>query len=257
MSLTRQAVTRGFISPHNRWYDVLLPWGLTGSAWIVLLLATSTKGLILFDHDYLLRVSHLPWLLALALFLLLWQVMIMAMMLPTSISVIALLAQGSEQKRQIWGRQAIFIAGYALTWTLFALIAFLGDMLLHWLVHQWFWLYLHSYFIGSVILVIAGIVQLLPYKKNSLHRCTEFHALIRQQPLPGAGYAILLGVRYGLLCIGSCWALMLVMVGLGMRNLVMMALLTAIVMIEKELPGGQRLRPIFGLALLALAAFLL
>lgn len=49
-------------------------------------IAFLTQWHVLIDHDYLLRSSHLPRLVALFVFLLCWQVMTMAMMLPSSLS---------------------------------------------------------------------------------------------------------------------------------------------------------------------------
>jgi predicted metal-binding membrane protein len=47
---------------------------------------------------------------------------------------------------------------------------------------------------------------------------------------------------------------MLVMFGIGMSNLVSLVLLTGIVIVEKETPAGERLKPIVGVAFLLLGA---
>ncbi len=69
----------------------------------------------------------------------------------------------------------------------------------------------------------------------------------------GSGAAWRLGLRHGMFCLGCCWALMLVMFGLGVGSLVSMAVLTGVMIVEKTFPGGQRLSPVIGLALLLLA----
>jgi len=46
---------------------------------------------------------------------------------------------------------------------------------------------------------------------------------------------------------------MLVMFGLGVGNLVSMAVLTGVMVVEKTFPGGKRLSPVIGIALLLLA----
>ena len=46
-----------------------------------------TQRNVLIDQDYLLGTSHLPWIVALFVFLLCWQVMTMTMMLPASRSL--------------------------------------------------------------------------------------------------------------------------------------------------------------------------
>jgi hypothetical protein len=54
--------------------------------------------------------------------------------------------------------------------------------------------------------------------------------------------------------LGSCWALMLVMFGMGVGSLLSMAVPTGIMVIEKTYPGGQRLSPVIGIILLGLSA---
>jgi len=61
------------------------------------------------------------------------------------------------------------------------------------------------------------------------------------------------GLRHGAFCLGCCWALMLVMFGLGTSCLAWMAVLTGVLVEEKTYPGNQRLSPIVGISLLALA----
>ena len=70
----------------------------------------------------------------------------------------------------------------------------------------------------------------------------------------GVGAAWHLGLHHGAFCLGSCWALMLVMFGLGVGSLLSMAVLTGVMVIEKTYPGGQRLSPVIGIILLGLSA---
>jgi len=69
-------------SPHQA--PVLWPWMLVIVAWTVALVAALTNQNSLIDHHYLLEESHLSRLLALVVFLACWQVMTVAMMLPSS-----------------------------------------------------------------------------------------------------------------------------------------------------------------------------
>jgi predicted metal-binding membrane protein len=70
----------------------------------------------------------------------------------------------------------------------------------------------------------------------------------------GAAAAFRLGRGHGIFCLGCCWALMLLMFAAGVASFVWMAVLTALMVYEKTAPGGRRLVPIAGVALLALAA---
>ncbi len=70
----------------------------------------------------------------------------------------------------------------------------------------------------------------------------------RPVPLLGGGGPRWRDVR----CLGCCWALMLVMFGVGVGNLAGMAALTGAMVIEKTVPGGKRLSPVIGIILLLL-----
>jgi len=50
---------------------------------------------------------------------------------------------------------------------------------------------------------------------------------------------------------------MLVMFGIGMSNLLSIVLLTGVMLIEKEVPAGERLKPIIGMAFLLLGVLLI
>ena len=120
-------------------------------------------------------------------------------------------------------------------------------------MHSWVWLYLHSWVIGAATLALAGGFQFSPLKERCLKQCrTPFSFFVRYYR-KGSGAAWRLGLRHGMFCLGCCWALMLVMFGLGVGSLVSMAVLTGVMVVEKTFPGGQRLSPVIGIALLLLA----
>jgi predicted metal-binding membrane protein len=232
----------------------LWPWVLVLIAWCLIVIASSTNQLHWIDHTYLLSTSRLSWLAACLAFLASWQLMTVAMMLPSTFSMFSRITVSSLTRGSLWIVQVMFLLAYAAVWTIFALVAFVSDTLLHQVVKQWFWLYSHSWLIGMTLLVIAGCFQFSPLKRWCLQRCgnpSSICALDDQQPIRSAGY---LGWRYGWFCLGSCWALMFVLFSLGGKSLLSMALLAVVVLVEKEFPGNQHVRPVIGVALL-LAAF--
>src|SRR5438876_5100918 len=154
-------------SSHSR-APVIWPWFLIIAAWTVALLAAFTKQTFLMNHNYLLTQSHLSWLVALVVFLASWQVMTVAMMLPSSMPLVYVMVLTSRRQRHPWATQAAFLAGYAFVWTAFALAAFLADTMVHRLVRNWFWLYIHSWLIGAVTFAIADGFQFSPLKQHCL-----------------------------------------------------------------------------------------
>ena len=232
---------------------VLWPWAMIIASWTLALLAVLTNQTYLINHHYLLEESHLPMFTALVVFLACWQVMTGAMMLPSSLPMMYMMVHASRKQRHPLVVQMAFLAGYAVVWTGFAVAAFLGDTQIHRLVHSWLWLYLHSWLIGAVTLAIAGGFQFSPLKERCLKQCRSPFSFFVRYYRKGSGAAWRLGLRHGMFCLGCCWALMLVMFGLGVGSLVSMAALTGVMVVEKTFPGGRRLSPVIGIALLLLA----
>src|SRR5438046_517628 len=135
---------------------VLWPWLLVIVAWTVALVAALTNQNSLIDHYYLLEESHLSPLLALVVFLACWQVMTVAMMLPSSMPLVSMLVHASRQQPHPRAVQAAFLAGYALVWTAFALGAFVGDIQIRWLVHYGFWFCTIPWAVGCATVVFHG-----------------------------------------------------------------------------------------------------
>ena len=69
--------------------------------------------------------------------------------------------------------------------------------------------------------------------------------------------ALYLGLRHGAHCVGCCWALMALMLGVGTMNIGWTAALTAVMLAEKVLPGGRLIGRAVGLALIVWGGALL
>jgi predicted metal-binding membrane protein len=239
-------------SRRGRRVPVLWPWLLVAVAWGVLVLAGLLHQTFLLDHHYLLQASGLPWLAALEVFLLCWQVMTVAMMLPSSMPMVQLVVYAARRQARPVAVPLAFLAGYGVIWTAFAAGAFLADTLVHRLVDLWPWLAVHAWLIAAVTFFIAALFQFSPWKERCLDRCRTPLGFFLHSYRKSVGPAWRLGVRHGGYCLGCCWALMLVMFGVGVGNLAGMAALTGAMVIEKTVPGGKRLSPFIGIMLLLL-----
>src|SRR5439155_4289190 len=110
----------------RRRVPVIWPWVVVVAAWTLALLAVLTNQSYLINHHYLLEQSHLPVLLALVVFLACWQVMTVGMMLPSSMPMVYMIVHAGRQQKRSYAVRLAFLAGYAVVWTAFALVAFLG-----------------------------------------------------------------------------------------------------------------------------------
>ena len=89
------------------------------------------------------------------------------------------------------------------------------------------------------MLLAAGLYQLLPLKHVCLSHCRAPASFLSRHWQPRAFGALRLGVIHGAYCVGCCWMLMSLLFVGGVMNLVWIAALTALVLIEKALPAGQ------------------
>ena len=137
-------------------------------------------------------------------------------------------------------------------WSAFGLVAFIGDMGLHRLVHDWAWLGAHQYVIAGSTLLLAGAFQFSDLKDRCLSECRHPGTFLMQHYGRGSRAALRLGIAHGRFCVGCCWALMLIGFAAGVASLWWMAALTAVMVVEKTARDGERyVRPI-GCFLLAL-----
>jgi predicted metal-binding membrane protein len=194
---------------------------------------------------------------ALLLFLVSWQVMVAAMMLPSSLPMVRMFSVASARVPGRGRVLAAFVGAYALVWSAFGLLAFLGDAGLHAAVASSPWLESNDWAIAPSVLLLAGAFQFTPLKDACLRACRHPASFMRRHYRRGAGGAFELGARHGLFCVGCCWALMLVMFAVGAASLVWMAVLTALMVHEKTRPSGARTVPLTGTILLAAGSTLM
>jgi predicted metal-binding membrane protein len=207
-------------------------------------------------HDTLIE-GGLPRWAALALFLVAWQAMIAAMMLPSSLPLIALFARAAANQSHPRRAAAAFVGGYAAVWSLFGAVAFIGDMGVHQAVDAWPWLHERPWLIGGSTLLLAGAFQFSSLKDRCLHECRRPEAFLVGRYARGLPAAFRIGREHGLFCLGCCWALMLLMFAAGVANLAWMGALTLVMVIEKTARVGERAVGVIGVVLLLLGALAL
>lgn len=199
------------------------------AAWVVAVGAQLTGEAALLHHHTLIEGGAPLWI-AVALFLVGWQVMIAAMMLPASLPSMGAFSSAVHRARR---RHALaeFLSAYALAWSIFGLLAFMGDDVLHHIVDATPWLADRPWLIEASILALAGAYQFSPLKRRGLAACRHPAALAQSSEVVDRG-SFHLGLGHGLACLGSSWALMLLMFAEGFANLAWMAALTAVMVYE-------------------------
>jgi predicted metal-binding membrane protein len=227
--------------------------GAIAFAWALAITAQAAGDTAELHHKALIH-SSLPRIVALLVFLLAWQAMIAAMMLPSSLPLIRLFARASAGQPEPGRAMAAFLGGYAAEWTAFGALAFIGDMGIHAAVDSWSWLGRQDYLIAGATFAIAGAFQFSALKEACLRQCRHPASYLMTHYERGVRGGFRLGRGHGAYCMGCCWALMLVMFGAGVASVWWMAILTGLMVYEKTAPGGRRAVPVAGIAFLALAA---
>jgi predicted metal-binding membrane protein len=227
-----------------------------GAAWVAAVAAETSGVANSLHHDTLLEGGP-GFGPALLLFLAAWQVMVAAMMLPSSMPLVRMYAAASAGAPDRGRALAAFLGAYAVVWSAFGLVAFAGDAALHAGVAASPWLLEHDWAIAPSVLLLAGGFQFTPLKDACLRACRHPASFLRRHYRRGTGGGFALGARHGLFCVGCCWALMLVMFAAGAASLIWMAALTAVMVHEKTRPSGAATVPLTGVVLLAVGSTLM
>lgn len=226
--------------------------------WAALLVAAALAWALMVDQSWRMGPGLGSMGFALPAFLAMWVPMMAAMMFPALAPVAILWCRSInrvETGTRLVARQGSFVLGYLVVWTGYGLAAFgllLGAERL--VGHssgaaRW---------IGASVYLAAGLYQLTPLKRVCLRHCrSPLGQFLRFGSLRGRGVDFRVGLLHGGYCVGCCWALMLILVGVGVMNLVAMVALTALIFLEKVWRYGNTLAwavsVIFGvLALLTL-----
>jgi len=177
-------------------------------------------------------------------FLGVWVVMMVAMMFPTAAPMILCfrtIQAGKRERGQPSTPTWVFVAAYLAVWTVFGVLAYLVAVGAQRLADESKWLMEHAAEIGGVVLMLAGLYQLTPLKEACLTRCRTPLGFIMTRWQDGYGGAFRMGLSHGLYCLGCCWFLFVILFPLGVMNVVVMALLTALIFAEKSLTWGRTL----------------
>jgi len=167
-----------------------------------------------------------------------WAVMMAGMMIPPELP--ALLRLRPLQA-------GLFACGYLAPWVAFSFAAAAGHAALHdagLLDHR---MALMGHAAAAAVLALAGICQLCPFKRACLLRC---RGAIVQAP------TLLSSLGAGLASVASCGVLMLVLFASGVMNVLAMAALTLVLVLERALPARVPVSAAAGVALLACAAWM-
>ena len=145
--------------------------------------------------------------------------------------------------------------GYLLVWTAAALPAYALALLAERLVAS---RPTAAKVLACTIFVACGMYQLTPIKDRCLARCrSPLGFVLKYGSYRGRLRDLRVGMSHGGFCLACCWALMLVLIAVGLMNLAAMVVLAAVVLTEKTWSRGPQFSRLVGLAALVLAVVVL
>ena len=185
-------------------------------------------------------------------FLGMWVAMMVAMMFPTIAPFV--LAHRMVVKRRGGGGfpTVTFVGGYLVVWSLIGVVPLIGflafrDLSADAADSRW----LPT--LAGAILVVAGTYQFTRWKALCLKHCRSPMSFLMTHDFGGgARSAFKAGLNHGAYCLGCCWALMAVLVVVGLMNLVWMAGIAIVFLAEKNWRHGVALTKIVGAGLIGL-----
>lgn len=179
--------------------------------------------------------------------ILMWALMSAAMMAPTALPAFATYDDLSHTAPE--ASFARLVVGYLLIWLGFSVLAAGMQMVLFRMDLLSAYGDSRSRFLTAGLLITAGGYQFSPIKEACLSKCrmpmTFFMQHWNEGPLRN-------GLRLGTVCLGCCWALMLLAFVGGVMNVAFMGLATVIMIFEKLPDLGRYItRPMGGLLIAA------
>jgi predicted metal-binding membrane protein len=197
-----------------------------------------------------------PWAMELMLACIMWTVMMVGMMTPSVAPVVLLyarVARHAASNGKPFAATGWFAGGYFLAWAGFSIVAAAAQVALRSLALLTPALASANHFAGAAILIVAGAYQWSPLKDACLGQCRAPLAFIQRHGgfKASAVGSLGLGLRHGLYCIGCCWAFMLLLFVGGVMNILWVAGLAVLVLLEKFPTQGRLLSRATGSLLIA------
>ena len=195
-----------------------------------------------------------------SLLFLMWFVMMIAMMIPSVTPLILIFSMVNRKKKQNknpFVSSYYLLAGYLIIWAVFSLLA----TLLQWFFQHLNWLnpdmVVTNKIVGGIILLLAGLFQFTPLKRQCLQYCQTPVSFIHTQWKEGKSGALKMGIKNGMYCLGCCWILMLLLFVSGIMNLLWIVLISLFVLTEKLLPRFTWISWLAGVLLILYGAWVM
>jgi predicted metal-binding membrane protein len=189
-----------------------------------------------------------------AVFMAMWLTMMIAMMFPTIAPIVLLHRMVMRRAAAGPWTTVAFVAGYLLAWAAAGLVPLAGLLAFRSVAPGASWVAPA----GGLTLIVAGLYQFTGWKKACQKACRSPLTFLSTHNF-GSGLvgAARVGVIHGLYCLGCCWALMAVLFVVGLMNLVWMAAIAVVFLVEKHWRHGLGFARVVGTGISAVGVAIL
>jgi predicted metal-binding membrane protein len=193
------------------------------------------------------------------MFLLMWQAMMIAMMLPSSWPMLELhhRVAGSSGQRYPGLATAFAGTGYFTVWLGFGVVVFAAGYTVSGIAMRSAEVSRMLPVASGTVLILAGAYQVTPLKRACLDHCRSPLMFLGHAWRPGLRGALRLGIVHGVYCAGCCGALMAIQTVLGIMNLGVMILIAAVIAVEKLWKHGPLMAKLAGAASAAFGVYVI
>ena len=208
------------------------------------------------------RMPGQTWVGAAASFLSMWEIMMLAMMMPSFTPMLWRYRETVSRigAPRLGGLTILVGVGYFAVWTIFGMAAFTIGSALTPITMQRASLARAVPIAAGLVVLVGGLLQFTAWKARHLACCSG--------PLPSEdiapprfGSALRHGMRLGLHCTQCCAGLILILLVIGLMDIRAMAVVTAAITLERLAParkyvaqGVGGVTMVIGLFLIARAA---
>jgi len=204
------------------------------------------------------RMPGQSWFGASGSFVGMWTVMMLAMMMPCLVPMLTRYRRAVEEtgKTRLGRLTALVGSGYFFVWTVFGVVTYALGVALSRLEMQQLALARAVPISIGVVILIAGLFQFTPFKARHLACCLQKPECGRTMPADTAT-AWRHGLRLGLDCSYCCAGLMAILLVMGVMNLGAMAVVAALINVERLAPATMRVVQAIGVLVISSGLFLI
>jgi predicted metal-binding membrane protein len=175
-----------------------------------------------------------------------WSLMTVAMMLPPAIPLFRSFSKLTSGRLDSARLTAFLACAFLAVWIGAGGLLYLVGTLANKALLSLPMLAERSWLLAGTAALLAGAYQFTPLKMACVDACRSPMSVImtRWRSSDPARSSLRIGLAYGAICVGCCWALMLLSVVAGAMALPIMAATGVMMMLERLLPSVRPLIPI-------------